>query len=684
MTPPVSLFACHYLAVRRRSFGLLLLLTLAWPSPCSHAQAFDATPLRQPTDLATGWLIHAGDDPAYAQAAFDDSHWTPFNAQTQDLRALFSNGRPEIVWYRLHVKVAADQTDLAMLESGISEAFDVYLNGAPLLGVGRVSPFVAYDSNSRFLLPVPRRYLATGNFVLALRVRITPAEWNLPGPGYYSTNLTLGPESVLREHMWVQIIGEHALPWLKNLLRLAMCIGALLLFLTQRERDEYLWLCLLVLCEVPNMIVGLFSLTHPCPESWLRVCDFVSLPYIYFFVRMYCSFVGHKVGWRLQVYTLASCICFGYLYTGDLFSPSNSFLSLIAYTPFVVLSVILLPAIMIRHIWRGKHVESVLLIPVLIADFGFIVQWWSQAANLIPSLQGKATGLVNSMLFVQAGPFAVDLFNAVEILELASLALIILIRSNRISRQQSIFESEIANAREVQRVILPESIEPITGFRIESVYLPAREVSGDFFQILPAGKDGLLLVLGDVAGKGLPAALLVSVLVGSIRSVSEFCKEPDGILAHLNERMMGRTKGGFSTALVALFSADGTVAIANAGHLSPFIDGTEVDLPGALPLGIVAGACYDITRVQMQPGSGIMFCSDGVVEAQSKQGQLFGFERTREISTQPASAIAHTAMTFGQEDDITVIRIERIAGADQQESEQSTPAIASIQMLPIS
>ena len=102
------------------------------------------------------------------------------------------------------------------------------------------------------------------------------------------------------------------------------------------------------------------------------------------------------------------------------------------------------------------------------------------------------------------------------------------------SRQQALLEGELAAAREVQQVILPEQVETVAEFKVESIYQPARQVGGDFFQVLPAGDGGLLVVLGDVAGKGLPAAMLVSVLIGAIRGVAEYTKDPVEILGRLN------------------------------------------------------------------------------------------------------------------------------------------------------
>lgn len=229
------------------------------------------------------------------------------------------------------------------------------------------------------------------------------------------------------------------------------------------------------------------------------------------------------------------------------------------------------------------------------------------------------------------------------------------------SRQQALLEGELAAAREVQQVILPERAEAVPGFKVESVYLPSRQVGGDFFQVLPTGDGGLLVVVGDVAGKGLPAAMLVSVLIGAIRGVTEYTKDPAELLGRLNERLIGRTQGGFSTALVARIEADGAVTIANAGHLSPYLDGQEVELLGALPLGVVENATYQVTHFHLAQGSRLTFYSDGVVEAQNAKGELFGFERGKAISTQPAAKIVQAATQFGQEDDITVVTIERLA-----------------------
>ena len=227
--------------------------------------------------------------------------------------------------------------------------------------------------------------------------------------------------------------------------------------------------------------------------------------------------------------------------------------------------------------------------------------------------------------------------------------------------EKALLDGEVAAAREVQQLIQPEAGEAFPGFAVESVYRPAQQVGGDFFQILPIGNIGLLVVLGDVAGKGLPAAMLVSMLIGSIRVLAEETHDPALILRKMHDRLMGRTRGGFSTALAAFIAEDGLVTIANAGHLSPYLDGREIELKGALPLGIVNGTQYEPITFQLHPGSRLTFYSDGVVEAQSMTGELFGFDRAKAMSLEPAAAIVKAAVNFGQSDDITVVTVERLA-----------------------
>jgi serine phosphatase RsbU (regulator of sigma subunit) len=164
----------------------------------------------------------------------------------------------------------------------------------------------------------------------------------------------------------------------------------------------------------------------------------------------------------------------------------------------------------------------------------------------------------------------------------------------------------------------------------------------------------LLVAVGDVSGKGIQAALTVSEILGALRGCTE--RRPAAVLQYLNN-VLRKQKGGFVTCCVALIASDGEVAIANAGHLAPYRDGEELPVDSGLPLGIVEGVSWPETVHAFGDGERLTFVSDGVLEARSPTGELYGFERTRAISTRAAQEIASEARAFGQEDDITVLTI---------------------------
>jgi serine phosphatase RsbU (regulator of sigma subunit) len=236
-------------------------------------------------------------------------------------------------------------------------------------------------------------------------------------------------------------------------------------------------------------------------------------------------------------------------------------------------------------------------------------------------------------------------------------------RYARTQTEKAILEGEMAAAREVQRVMVPEDLPPIPGYAVESVYRPAAEVGGDFFQVIPLKSGRTLIVIGDVSGKGLRAAMIVSMIIGILRTVTGFTEEPAEILAELNRRECGHTDDGFATCLVIRFDEGGTLTLANAGHLPPYLNGIEFPFSGSLPLGLSETAEYEQASLVMGAGDRAALLTDGVPEARNPQGELFGFPRVESMLRQGAGAltVAEAAQRHGQNDDITVIRIARRA-----------------------
>jgi len=139
-------------------------------------------------------------------------------------------------------------------------------------------------------------------------------------------------------------------------------------------------------------------------------------------------------------------------------------------------------------------------------------------------------------------------------------------------------KSELEAAVEIQRLMLPES----QSAEVDAVYLPAAEVGGDFYQILPRSDGSRLIVVGDVSGKGLRAAMLVPLVIGALRH--EQADSPAAVLAGLNRVLHGQTGNGFVTCCCLHVSPGGEVRIANAGHLAPYYRGKEMSMESGLDL----------------------------------------------------------------------------------------------------
>jgi serine phosphatase RsbU (regulator of sigma subunit) len=249
------------------------------------------------------------------------------------------------------------------------------------------------------------------------------------------------------------------------------------------------------------------------------------------------------------------------------------------------------------------------------------------------------------------------------ILALLMVTVLLLRRYFRSQREREQWRLELEQARQVQQMLIPEKLPAFSAFQLECEYLPAQQVGGDFYQILPGTDGGLLLIIGDVSGKGLKAAMLVAMIVGAIRTLAEQSHDPLAMLDGLNRRLCGRLTHQFATCLAIYLRPNGEAIAANAGHLAPYLNGQEVAFTGSLPLGLAESAEFEKVPLALKPGDRLVLITDGIVEAQDAKQQLFGFGRTTELMKQNHSAaeVAKAAQAFGQEDDISVVCV-RLSG----------------------
>jgi GAF domain-containing protein len=218
------------------------------------------------------------------------------------------------------------------------------------------------------------------------------------------------------------------------------------------------------------------------------------------------------------------------------------------------------------------------------------------------------------------------------------------------------YAAELKAASSVQQMLLQSASRPTPGFHVDSIYLPASEVGGDFFFVQPGPNGSLLAIIGDVSGKGLTAAMRVSMILGVLQR--ETSDDPAEILFNLNNALVAQGQLGFTTACSLRISSAGAFVFANAGHISPYLSGVEMNSHSALPLGVVPDQIYQPITGTLRAQDRIVLLSDGVPEARSHSNELFGFERLPDLTRLSAPEIASAAQSFGQEDDITVLALK--------------------------
>lgn len=202
---------------------------------------------------------------------------------------------------------------------------------------------------------------------------------------------------------------------------------------------------------------------------------------------------------------------------------------------------------------------------------------------------------------------------------------------------QARLQSDLETAREIQRQLLPSGAREVPGLDLATAYVPARELGGDFYDLLPYGVGRLAVAVGDVSGKGTAAALYGSLAIGILRElVQDREASPSEMLTLLNGRLLAaRLDARFIAMQFAIYDAAlRELTIANAGGTLPLLihDGQVSELNvGGMPLGLLPEADFDEVRLPLTPGDIVVFASDGIHEAMNKDQEEFGIERLKAI-----------------------------------------------------
>lgn len=632
------------------------------------AQSYSLVNGREPLVSLDGpWRFHPGDSPVAAGAdtplwavpGFDDSGWTLLNSGKSWSDQGFA-GMGGYAWYRFTVIIPAGQKPVSLLLPPIISAFQVFVDGRLAGGSGVMSPRrLPSPKISYHLFPLAQEESGSARSVqVAIRVWHSPLWASYVGGGPFEPGSLAGDPKLLaveQHHLQlarnVIFVDDYAYSIASGLVGLVI----LCLFLMRPGEREYFWFAAILLSQAADNVLNILFQIYAWPalplndllDGILVAIDIAAT--LLFFSRV-LNIRVRALGRVLLALVAISAFLDIFYWPGWASASTSAALQ----QAFLLPAVIWIFTVLAQRALRGNLDASLLLVPTLL-DVGFY------SVNNMAFVLDQAS-LINMPhgldIVLPLPPFIVHLSVLLHLVFLLTMLVFLIRRFTLARRQEERMAGEFEAAREVQLVLLPDETDQCQGFNVKCVYQPAEQVGGDFFQQIADGECGMLIVVGDVSGKGLPAAMLVSVLVGAIRAEASRGTDPAGLLNSLNNRMMGRSQGGFTTCLAAHISADGRLTVANAGHLPPYLNGKELDVPGSLPLGIVARMQYKATEVTLAPGDRLTFVSDGVVEARSRSGELFGFDRTRDLSRQPAEAIARAAQLFGQEDDITVVTVE--------------------------
>jgi hypothetical protein len=620
------------------------------PTPSATANApFDATRTGTPVDLRnTPWRFAPGDDPHWADPAFDDSQWKTMTAAKPFAQQGYPTPRG-FFWLRLHLRM---KPDAANQEIAVYQAsYQIFVNGRLLGQQGGMPDHPAYYHAVMQTYPILLDSVRGGSAVIAIR------EWFSPVTTAPLPYIRLGDKNVL-DGVRDGFIEEGVLDFVSQVIRgvVALMIGlwALALFRVQPGHREYLWLGAMGLIEPFRHFYEMFSYLFPV-SFWRSLFAHELLDSLFYisFLIFICHFLRLRVNWPVRIvcafYLLKILSLVAYVH-GWASADVDDTALFVAGTSMALIG----PWLAIRQYRRGDREAGMLLVAVVVLAVQHIAQEMDRLFGMF-HMRARTGSLIPT---IHLGPVPVTQYTVTWLLFYLSFGAIMLRRSLAITRQQQRTAEELEAARSVQAFLLGrEASAP--GYTVESAYLPAQEVGGDFFQTI-AGTDGsLLAVIGDVAGKGLQAAMRVSMLIGAVRLSPN--EAPAALLRKLNGVLLQDGSSGFTTCLAARLDADGTVTIANAGHLSPYINGQELTIDGGLPLGVAAGIDYTEQTFPFVFGDVMLLMSDGVVEARNPTGELFGFERMARTAAavSGADSLAATARAFGQDDDITVLLLQR-------------------------
>jgi sigma-B regulation protein RsbU (phosphoserine phosphatase) len=256
----------------------------------------------------------------------------------------------------------------------------------------------------------------------------------------------------------------------------------------------------------------------------------------------------------------------------------------------------------------------------------------------------RITGVAQVINRLDNKPFDIDDLDL--FIALCSLAAIAIenakMHKSLMEKQRLVKDMEFA--RTVQESFLPQKAPEISSYKFSAHYTPAQEVGGDFYDFIYFDRERTGVVIGDVSGKGVPAALYMAKLGSDLRTLAFTEKDPASTLGKLNSLLAERSRRGMFATLLYLELESGSrkLTISNAGHLPPLIKKsdntiTKLATAGGSPLGILPGMEFGQETAALEPGDTVILYTDGIIEAMNAKEELYGYERFEALIRKSAS-----------------------------------------------
>jgi hypothetical protein len=668
--------------------GLLCLGLSAYAAPAGTPAS---TPVLNIEALGKGtvpidgkWQFHVGDNMAWAQPGAPDATGVDGWEQLTADDYWGAQGHPSyagVAWYRKHLHLSPAEGmggNFALLMPYTQDAYEMYWNGQLVGRDGKLPPNPYYH-----YIPPPHTFgLGTAqDGVLAVRVWKAPLTSFDPAEvgGFSQPPVVGGPEAIAAakaqsDYRWMRSRQfTFAVTALYGLVTLLGILAWL------RNRQQYALLGVSAYCAGRVAGVMLTQLRLPLHATmalgWLQLfLCMQDLGLWYLLVYLFGLNRAPRVMKWTYILAVADAISFGLDGILSMCDWSSPFFASWAQVADGILTVI--PTI--------AEIFPLVLIGIALRRRLDGARWFLAIAATLDALLAEASNtLAQGSRFTHwsfgnwlSDPLFTFNGNTFTLPTLAHTLLLIAIVYavyhvvRETAEKQTDLEREFQSARELQQVLIPEILPMLRGYAITSAYRPAQQVGGDFFQIIPlegqfAGST--VVVIGDVSGKGLKAAMTVSLIVGAARALAKTSYKPGEILGALNAQLHGRLNGGFATCLIMRLSASGRCTVASAGHMAPILNDREIEMEGSLPLGILADAQYEEVALDLREGDHLALYTDGLLEAHARNGELFGFERLKEMFAVKTDAAQATEMAveFGQDDDITVLTVRRLAATEE-------------------